>query len=241
MAPLLAYPSTWAAPPRGRVLVLAPHADDEVIGCGGAIALHVEQGDPVAIAIATDGMRGDPEGRFAGVDYRELRRREASAAAAALGASPPEGWDLPDQGLRELLERTPSPLVAAVASALDRVRPAIVYGPPESDVHPDHYALGTALVAALALRPAATRPRAFAYEVWAHVVPTEVLDVSGAWDRKERALASYASQLAYNDYLHAVRGLNAARAIHLPGARYVEAFQAIVPISTSGRKPPSAP
>src|SRR6185295_3505842 len=95
----LPYPSTWTAPPAGRVLVLAPHADDETIGCGGAIALHVAQGDPVAIAIATDGMRGDPDGRFAGSDYRELRRSEARAAAGALGAPPPELWDLADQGL----------------------------------------------------------------------------------------------------------------------------------------------
>lgn len=227
MPPLLDYPSAWRTPPRGRVLVLAPHADDEVIGCGGAIALHVAQGDPVAIAIVTDGMRGDPEGRFADADYRELRRREARAAAAALGAPPPELWDFADQGLRELVHRSPSPLVSVVSSALDRLLPAIVYGPPETDVHPDHHALGAALIAALAERRGDARPRAFAYEVWARIEPSHVLDVSAVWERKERALGAYASQLAYNDYLHAARGLAAARSVFLPGARYVEAFAEI--------------
>jgi LmbE family N-acetylglucosaminyl deacetylase len=227
MPPLLDYPSTWTTPPPGRVLVLAPHADDEVIGCGGAIVLHVAQGDAVSVAVVTDGMRGDPEGRFASSDYRELRRSESRAAAAVLGVVTPEFWGFPDQGLCELLERSPSPLVAAISAALDRLRPATVYAPPESDMHPDHYALGSALVAALAARPEGARPRGFAYEAWARIHPTHVLDVSAVWERKERALASYASQLAYVDLLHAVRGLNAARTGFLPGARYVEAFAEI--------------
>ncbi|HZR83024.1 MAG TPA: PIG-L family deacetylase [Candidatus Binatia bacterium] len=226
MAPLLAYPETLAAPPRGRVLVLAPHADDETIGCGGAIALHVAQGDPVAIAIATDGMRGDPD-RFTGVDYRDLRRSEARAAAAILGAEPPEFWDLPDGGLVDLATDPSWPLVERVRDAIARLRPAIVYAPPETDVHPDHHALGAAVREALAAAGARDRPRALAYDVWVPVRATHVLDVSAVWERKETALRAYASQLAYNDYVRAARGLAAARTVYLPGSSAVEAFAAV--------------
>jgi LmbE family N-acetylglucosaminyl deacetylase len=217
MAPLIEYPQTWLEPPRGRVLVLAPHADDEAIGCGGVIALHAQRGDAVAIAIATDGALGDPERRFPEHDYVERRRDEARAAAAALGVPPAEHWSLPDQGLA----RVPD-LVARVAEAIARHRAEVVYGPPEDEVHPDHAALGAALRAALAQRT--PRPRAFAYEVWVPVRATHVIDVTSVFERKRRALEQYHSQLAYNDYLHAVAGLNAARSIYLPPARYVEAF-----------------
>jgi LmbE family N-acetylglucosaminyl deacetylase len=67
-------------PPSGSVLVLAPHPDDESLGCGGAIVLHCRQGDRVKIVFATDGGAGDPQGYFANYDYRELRRDEARKA-----------------------------------------------------------------------------------------------------------------------------------------------------------------
>ena len=62
-------------PPRERVLVLAPHADDEVLGCGGTIMLHAAQGDPVHVVIAFNGLRG-LEQRWP----RDTRRKEAERA-----------------------------------------------------------------------------------------------------------------------------------------------------------------
>ncbi|MEY4950071.1 MAG: hypothetical protein RL698_2282 [Pseudomonadota bacterium] len=221
-------PEPRATPEGGRVLVLAPHPDDETIGCGGAIALHLAQGDPVSIAIATDGALGDPEGRFADVDYRELRRAEARTAAGDLGASPPIFWEFPDGDLRGILERGGGELHAAVRTAIERSRAEIVYAPPRLDVHPDHHALGRVVEEVLAAWGPG-RPRGFAYDVWVPVHATHVLDVSAVWERKERAIARYASQLAYNDYLRVVRGLGAARTIYMPGARWVEAFAEIPP------------
>lgn len=221
----LPLPEPRATPWPGRVLVLAPHPDDETIGCGGAIALHAAQGDPVTIAIATDGALGDPEGRFPDVDYREMRRGEARAAAAELGVAAPEFWELPDGGLAAF---RPDELVARVRDAIDRSRAGIVYAPPRLDVHPDHHALGCAVEQVVA-QGAAPRSRVFAYEVWVPVHATVVLDVTAAWERKERALACYRSQLVYNDYLRVVRGLADARTIYMPSARRVEAFAEIRP------------
>ena len=45
--------------PSGKILVLAPHADDEVIGCGGTIAGHIQKNNPVKVVILTDSARGD--------------------------------------------------------------------------------------------------------------------------------------------------------------------------------------
>ena len=68
---------------KGRALVLAPHADDEVLGCGGAIMRHVENGDTVVVIIATDGGYADDiEDKAA---YMARRRQESLAAADILG------------------------------------------------------------------------------------------------------------------------------------------------------------
>ena len=117
---------------------------------------------------------------------------------------------------------------AAVRTAIERSRAEIVYAPPRLDVHPDHHALGRVVEEVLAAWGPG-RPRGFAYDVWVPVHATHVLDVSAVWERKERAIARYASQLAYNDYLRVVRGLGAARTIYMPGARWVEAFAEIPP------------
>jgi LmbE family N-acetylglucosaminyl deacetylase len=55
-----------------RVLVFAPHPDDEVLGCGGALALHARRGDHVRVVVVSDGgAGGDPQ----------VRAAEAQAAA----------------------------------------------------------------------------------------------------------------------------------------------------------------
>lgn len=213
-------PNVLPAPPAGRILVLAPHADDESLGCGGAIALHRRQGDWVKIVIATDGAAGDGLGYYAGHDYRALRREESRRAAAVLGVSDLEYWDYPDGKLASTPE-----LVARIRTLLMAERPDILYRPSTNEVHPDHWALGVAVESALQhYRPAV---RDFCYEIWATVRPSHVLDITPVWDPKCRAIAQYESQLRYNDYLHMVAGLNAYRTIYLPSARYVEAYQEV--------------
>ena len=76
----------------GPVLALAPHPDDEVFGCAGAIMRHVAAGDPVTVIIVTDGggARYDQPDR---ADYVAQRHAESCAAAAVLGYGQPEFWE----------------------------------------------------------------------------------------------------------------------------------------------------
>ena len=212
-------PALLTAPPRGSVLVLAPHPDDECLGCGGALILHRRQGDRVKVLFATDGAAGDALDYYAGRDYRELRREEARRAAAVLGVDELVFWDYSDGKLAEARD-LPERLVAL----LEADRPDIIYRPSRLEVHPDHWALGVGVEEALRrYRPA---PDDFRYEIWATVQPSHVLDISPVWAQKKKAIEQYESQLRYNDYLHMVAGLNAYRTIHRPSARYVEAFEA---------------
>ncbi len=217
IAPLA--PLVLSAPPRGSVLVLAPHPDDEVLGCGGALLLHRRQDDPVKIVFVTDGMAGDPDGHYAGGDYPAIRRAEAGRAADIIGAGEVTFWEYEDgrlAGADDLAER----LVSLFAVE----KPDVVYRPSPRESHPDHRAL--ALAADRALDRFRGRLLPFSYEVWAPVQATHIIDITPVWDLKRKAVEQYESQLRYNDYIHKILGLNAYRAIHLPSGRYAEAFEA---------------
>jgi LmbE family N-acetylglucosaminyl deacetylase len=211
-------PAILTAPPTGRVLILAPHPDDESLGCGGAIALHHRQGDRVTVVFATDGGAGDPSGYYAGLDYRGLRREEARRAASILGVDEVVFWDYPDGRLSEAGE--PAERLWAL---LEADRPDIVYRPSTLELHADHWALGVAIETALRRYQATVVD--FCYEIWATVQPSHVLDISAVWDSKRKAIEQYRSQLRYNDYLRMVGGLNAYRTLHILSAQYVEAYQ----------------
>ncbi len=201
------------------MLVLAPHPDDESLGCGGAIVLHCRQGDRLTVVFATDGAAGDPLAHYAGLDYRELRREEARRAGAILGVDEIVFWDYPDGRLTEAHD-----LSERLAALLEADRPDIVYRPSSLEIHPDHWALG------LCMEEARRQYRLsildFRYEIWATVQPTHALDITPVWDVKRKAVEQYQSQLRYNDYIYMGAGLNAYRTIYVPSARYVEAFEA---------------
>lgn len=213
------FPQIIAEPPRGSVLVLAPHPDDESLGCGGVIALHHRQGDRVTVVVATDGAAGDPMGYYRDCDYPALRREEAGRAASILGIDTLEFWGYPDGQLAEATD-----LAVRLQARLVADRPDIVYRPSTLELHADHWALG--LAAQEALRQYRPPCGDFCYEVWATVQPTHCLNITPVWDLKRNAVEQYASQLRYNDLLHMMSGLNAYRTLVAPWARYVEAFQA---------------
>ncbi len=217
MAPI-ALPAVWAAPPKGPMLVLAPHSDDETLGCGGVIALHADQGDPVHVIVVTDGAAGDPVGHYRGADYIALRQSEARRAAEILGVTSLQFWGYPDGRLADATD-----LSERLVRILRAIRPALLYHPSALEIHSDHAALAGAVAQALNLLP--TPPQAAAYEVWAALQPSHVIDITSVWDRKRKAIEQYETQTRYNDYLHMIAGLNAYRTIYLPSARYVEAFE----------------
>lgn len=227
-------PTIMAEPPGRRPLVLAPHPDDETIGCGGAICAWRHAGAPVAVAFLADGGRGDPElramptGSAAARARRAAliatRREEAEAALALLGVA--EAHYL--GGTDGALKAEPS-VVRALRRLLESVRADTVALPFLTDRHPDHVATTGILLAAM--KDLRQPPQTIlGYEVWAPLPVTDVLDITAYKPTKDAALACYASQLRTIDYLAATTGLARYRAVSglLPGA-YAEAFHRLDP------------
>jgi LmbE family N-acetylglucosaminyl deacetylase len=197
-----------------RLLVLAPHPDDEVIGCGGLVAQHLREGRAVRIVIATDGAEaGDAP----------AREEESRRGIEVLGNAEVQFLRFPDRGLNddagELLREQ-----------LLAFRPDLVLVPSPVEIHPDHVALSRifceliqrdeSLFADLAVA------RVAFYEVSAPLPrPNALVDISDVAETKYAAIAAHASQLAMRDYVTYARGLNAYRAMTLPaGAAFAEAY-----------------
>jgi LmbE family N-acetylglucosaminyl deacetylase len=134
----------------GRLLVLAPHPDDETLGCGVAVQRTLDAGGKVVVVVATDGRFGDaevvPPERMAA-----MRRDEFLEATSALGLDPA---DLVMLGFEDAsLTRSESRLRGAVEDVVAGFRPDVVMSPCPWDIHPDHAALGRVARAVLDGRP----------------------------------------------------------------------------------------
>jgi LmbE family N-acetylglucosaminyl deacetylase len=192
-----------------RVLVVAPHPDDEVFGFGGCAALYAGERVPVQALILTDGGTWGvpPEG----ASIVEARRREAMRAAQLLGCEQPVFGPYAD---RELAS---APALAEFIVAQARAAGAdVIAAPSPWEVHPDHFATAMAAVAAVARLGAGCT--LVQYEVGAALQPNVLVDITSVWTRKQAAMACFESQLALQRYDRHVMALNVQRTYTLPAS-----------------------
>ena len=204
----LLVPSVAAATlPGQRVLVIAPHPDDEVFGCGGAILRHLEQGAAVHVRIWTTGGYGVAADKKAA--YIATRQRESTAAARILGYGTPEFGTAEDRAL-QYSEKLVHELLALIAAH----QADLVYAPSVLEMHPDHRVLGMASVEAV--RRLGKELRLAQYEIGIPLRPNLLLDITGVAARKLEAMQCFESQLAKQRYDLDVAGLNRYRSWTLP-------------------------
>ncbi|HEV7570161.1 MAG TPA: PIG-L deacetylase family protein, partial [Thermoanaerobaculia bacterium] len=151
-----------------RLLVLAPHPDDEVIGCGGLVALHLREGRKVHVVVATDGAQAGDASQ---------REGESRAALASLGDATIEFLRFPDRDLskaRDLDER--------LAAILREWKPDLIAVPSPLEIHPDHVALSRAFCDLIARDASLFADLAVArvafYEVSAPLRPNALVDIT---------------------------------------------------------------
>jgi LmbE family N-acetylglucosaminyl deacetylase len=204
-----------------NILVIAPHPDDETIGCGGTLCLHTARHDRVVVVFLSSGELG-----LEHLDRKkawQLREAEAKTAARTLGLAALEFLRLPDWVVAEHVQkggRLLSPI-------LRRELPQLIYLPHPGEWHPDHQAALPLLRAALE-RSRIPQPALRAYEVWTPLQQFDhVENISRVMTRKLRALRAHRSQLTEFDYERAMRGLNQYRGALAGKCRYAEVFQSL--------------
>jgi LmbE family N-acetylglucosaminyl deacetylase len=202
-----------------NVLVIAPHPDDESIGCGGTICLHTDRGDHVAAVFLTSG-------EFALSDLtREkawaIREGEAEESARILGITSVTFLRRPDHCLGDGIEEAATEL----RPLLERKQPQLIYLPHAYDGHPDHRACRPIVQAALSssLIPP---PTLLGYEVWTPLSEYDrVENIGQTMARKLQAVRAHRSQIKQIRYDRAVSALNEYRGTMTQVGRYAEVFQ----------------
>jgi len=210
----------YASPPLGeRILVLAPHPDDETLGCGGSLTILSKAGKSIKAVFLTKGEKADPaitdKGRYAA-----MREKEASKAMSILGISDYEFLGFPDRELHANLKE----LREKIGLIVKRFKPDTLYSPSMIDLNPDHRT-----TAALAMDMAKTGEiKIVFYELTSPIRPNLLVNISSVFKTKKKAIKAYKSQLRIIDYLKLIRSLNIYRTMTLGDkVNYAEAFWVI--------------
>jgi LmbE family N-acetylglucosaminyl deacetylase/glycosyltransferase involved in cell wall biosynthesis len=227
-------PPGWTERVRAAsALVLAPHQDDEVLGCGGLAAQLAAAGGAVRVLFLTDGGGGaEAIGAGGGDDrdaYRRRRREEAGRVCEILGFAGCDHLELPDGALEHHLDAAAEGIRRAILTQ----RPELLLAPSPLEISRDHRAAFAALHRLLApVRDGYPDQEPFRglrillYEVNHPGYPDLLVDVGPERERLERAMAAYASQEERHPYWNAALGLRRFRTLSLPpGVELAEGYR----------------
>jgi LmbE family N-acetylglucosaminyl deacetylase len=205
-------------PARSNVVVLAPHIDDETIGCGGTLRQHVMRADDVTVIFVTDGSLSSGVADLAA-------RREAEAEEAVrqiLGVNQLIFWRYPDRGL----SASPDARLR-LETVLKELEPDILYVPSAWDQHPDHIATAQLLDTSAGYVHRSIR----VYEVFCPLTPKLVncsIDISTVFDLKVRATHAFRTQHVSFSSALMLNHIHSELA-HQPNVRAVELFLELSP------------
>jgi N-acetylglucosamine malate deacetylase 1 len=212
-----------------RVLVIAAHPDDEVLGMGGAIALHTDRGDTVRVLVVTDGSSTQYPGDS---EIRARKEEEALRAARELGVEDYVHLELPDMRLDTLAHVDVNRVVD------EHVRdhaPAVVYTV-QPDVNNDHRVLFDSVAVATRSVPGLSVRRLLTYAPtssteWTPApvnwfVPNWYVDVTPTIERKIAAFAHYETERREYPHPRSERAIRATAEFHgtACGCEYAEPF-----------------
>ncbi|MFA5157728.1 MAG: PIG-L family deacetylase [Patescibacteria group bacterium] len=204
-----------------KVLILAPHPDDDVIGAGGLINYLAGEGSEIKIVYFTDGSRSNRGANFSEA-LIEKREREARKAGKILGIGEQKFLRLPHNAMKSSFE-----LSALIRREIEFDKPDLLLSPSIEEPHPDHLAVAQAL--ALALRNYDQSLNIWLYEAFGTGRLNRLFEINEQMEAKKEALGAHKSQLAVRKYEEAIISLNRFRALSAGLSGHAEAFYAVGP------------
>lgn len=216
-----------------KILIVAAHADDEVLGCGGTIARHVAEGDAVHVIFMADGVgsRGDEQ-----ITELEARNQARDAALKILGVIEWHALDFPDNRMDSvpLLD-----VVQALEPIVRKIQPERVYTHHHGDLNVDHRVTHQAVLTACRPLPGSSVREILAFEVmssteWATpglapFIPNAFVDISAYLPKKLEALAAYELEMRPAPHSRSVEHIEALARHrgHSMGVAAAEGFEVV--------------
>lgn len=212
-----------------KILVIAPHHDDEILGCGGLIMKNTLAGSEVTVLVVASGWTGVRK-KISKEEKIKLREDECRKAGKILGVKDFIFLRKEDQTIY-----ADQNLQKELVKIIQEINPSIVLAPHKDDSDFEHKIISSLVKEAAwlakdavlwpELPPSDNLEKLLFYEVWAPLRrPNKFIDISSEIEQKRKAMLQYQSQLSRRDYIGAIIGLNTFRG-RLKGIECAEAFE----------------
>ena len=200
-----------------KILVIAAHPDDEVLGCGGTISKHSRSGDEVYILIISEGSTSRQLNRDRSLVINELDDLSIAAkkSASILGAKSIKLLDLPDNRLDTipLLD-----LIKVIEKNIEIIKPSIIYTHHIGDLNIDHSRIHQAVLTACRPIPKQGVKRLLSFEISSSTEwqsssssqqfnPNLFVDITEDLDVKKKALTSYDCEMRDWPHARSIKGV----------------------------------
>lgn len=199
------------------VIVLAPHPDDEILGCFGAIKEHIKENDKIAVIYITDGEKCNPG--ISHENMRMLRKKETERVLTSLRIKRKYFLSLPDTNVKPT-EKS----IEKLAQIIVMEKPKVIYSPNMKEAHRDHKNTWRILRACFKKYTDSEFEVRF-YEVWTPLDKFNlIINISNIINEKIRLIKYYASQSLTIKYDEAIISLNRYRGIMTGWGEYCEVY-----------------
>lgn len=211
-----------------KILVVAPHPDDEVLGCGGTVKKHINSGDEVYLCIVTKPLVKDWSQEYINNKDKEIKNSNDS-----LGIKDTFFLDLPALRVDTIPQKDINDLLIKI---VDKVKPEILYIPFFGDINHDHRLVSEACLVAVRPKPGSAIEKVFAYEtisetewgrgIFKEFIPNVYIDISSTITEKLKAMEFYKSELKKYPHPRSLEGIKilAQKRGMEVGLQYAESF-----------------
>jgi len=220
-----------------NILIIAPHPDDEVLGCGGTIAKHSSRGDEVYLCVVTKAYPPDWS-----KDEIQRRKQEVLRVNEILGIRKTHFLDFPTVRLDTIPQKE---LADSISRFVDEVKPEVVYIPHKGDANKDHRLVFEAAMVATRPKSALGIRKVLCYEVlseteWATpsvenaFIPNVYVDIFETLGTKLKAMSEYRSELKEFPHPRSIEAISALAKVRgtTAGVEAAEAFTLVREILT---------
>jgi len=213
-----------------KILVVAAHSDDEVLGCGGTLAKFAEIGFEISVIFMTDGVGSRLNQNKS---TAESRKEHSLLAAKILGVSSITQHSFPDNGLDQLPLLK---LVQKIEEKIEDFKPSIVFTHYSNDLNIDHRVVAQATLTATRPLEGTCVKKVVGFEVnssteWAYgspsFTPNYFVDISSTFETKLTAMRAYKDELKNVPHPRSIEGISALASLrgNAVGVYYAEGFQ----------------